>query len=248
LKVIYKVTAEFEFPVRNHSFILRPEPNGTDCKTVVWSESGEIGFARGFDRFGNITLTGSEYRPHNCFNYKTEFICPPDFTAARISSDEADDIIFSFPSKYTEISEEMKKFAEEVSTAKAMCKAVSQFMVYTPNVTDNNTTAQTAFSMRKGVCQDFSHILISLLRFKGIRARYVKGFKNEIAENGSSHAWVEALSDNEWIALDPTDWDADASRYIKIGIGRDFADCPMERGIFIGGGKQNQRIELKIYD
>jgi transglutaminase-like putative cysteine protease len=241
--VIYKVTTEFEFPVRNHDFILRPEPNGIACSTTVQSDLGQISFARGIDSFGNITLTGREVRPHNSFIYETEFEFLSD-----ISLSQNDSTVFSSPSKYTQISNEMKAFAARINSAEQLCSAVAEYMEYAPNTTDNNTTAAMAYSMKKGVCQDFSHILISLLRFKGYKARYVKGFKNEITEFGTSHAWVEVFADNKWIALDPTAPNADAAAYIKVGVGRDFADCPMERGVFIGGGKQKVRIELKIYD
>jgi transglutaminase/protease-like cytokinesis protein 3 len=243
LKVSYKVTADFEYPVREHYFLLRPEPSGIYSKTAISSELGAISFARSRDSFGNITLTGREIKPHSSFTYETEFTYDSDAFSCK-----NDDIIFSFPSKYTKISEEMKSFSVSFNSPEKLCRAVFEYMEYSPNITDVNTTAMSAFALKKGVCQDFAHILISLLRFKGYTAKYVKGFKNEITENGTSHAWVEVLINGERVALDPTAPDAETYGYIKVGVGRDFADCPMERGVFIGGGKQNQRIELKIYD
>jgi transglutaminase-like putative cysteine protease len=157
-------------------------------------------------------------------------------------------MFFSSPSKYTEISEKMKTFARNYSTPAEMCRAVFEYMEYTPNVTDINTTASVAFSMRKGVCQDYAHILISLLRYSGFNAIYVKGFTDEKTEQGVSHAWVETEENGKWIAYDATHPNSDASKYIKVGIGRDFGDCPMERGVFLGGGLQSQKIELKITD
>ena len=116
-------------------------------------------------------------------------------------------------------------------------------MQYEKGSTEIETTAEEAFSNGKGVCQDYAHIYISLLRSFNIPARYVCGL---IVGEGQSHAWVEAVCDGSFIALDPTHNREITDEYIKLGVGRDAADCAINRGVMWGGGLQTQEIECTV--
>ncbi len=114
---------------------------------------------------------------------------------------------------------------------------------YVPGTTDVNTTAEEAWKQGKGVCQDYAHIYVTLLRLAGIPARYVCGL---IIGEGASHAWAEVLIDGFWVPFDPTNdclvWD----HYIKLGHGRDAADCAINRGLMWNGGAQSQDISVLV--
>lgn len=97
--------------------------------------------------------------------------------------------------------------------------------------------------MGRGVCQDYAHIYITLLRMAGIPARYVCGL---IIGEGASHAWVEALCDGRWLAFDPTNDCLVLDNYIKLGHGRDSADCAINRGLMWNGGTQEQKISVLV--
>jgi transglutaminase-like putative cysteine protease len=114
---------------------------------------------------------------------------------------------------------------------------------YVKGVTDINTTAEQALELKSGVCQDYSHIMIALLRMSGIPARYVVGM---MMGEGFSHAWVEALIDGEWIGFDPTNDKNVDDTYIKISNGRDYQDCIVNRGVFYGCVTQNQNIKVIV--
>ncbi len=114
---------------------------------------------------------------------------------------------------------------------------------YVPGATQVRTTAEEAWGLRKGVCQDYAHIYITLLRMSGIPARYVCGL---IAGEGASHAWVEALCGDRWIAFDPTNDCLAGDQYIKLGHGRDADDHGINRGIMWGGGLQTQKIWAQV--
>lgn len=114
---------------------------------------------------------------------------------------------------------------------------------YVPDTTEVYTPAEEAWSMGKGVCQDYAHIYITLLRLAGIPARYVCGL---LIGEGASHAWVEALCEKRWIGFDPTNDCLVLSSHIKLGDGRDASECAINRGILWGGGTQMQKILVAV--
>ena len=98
-------------------------------------------------------------------------------------------------------------------------------------------------ALGKGVCQDYSHILLSLCRMEGIPCRYVVGM---LIGEGASHAWVEICSEGRWIALDPTNNLVVDDQHIKISAGRDYQDCIINQGIFTGQTRQTQQILVSV--
>ena len=110
---------------------------------------------------------------------------------------------------------------------------------YVSRQTEVSTSAEEAWHIGMGVCQDYAHIFIVLLRLAGIPARYVCGL---LAGEGASHAWVEAFCEGRWIGLDPTNDCCVGNSHIKLGDGRDASECAINRGILIGGGIQQQDV------
>ena len=114
-----------------------------------------------------------------------------------------------------------------------------QNMKYTPGATNVNTTAEEAAALGCGVCQDYAHIMLSLLRMHHVPCRYVVGL---MTGEGASHAWVEAACDGLWYGFDPTNGRRVDDSYLYISFGRDAKDCPMNRGVLAGGGTQTQKV------
>lgn len=122
---------------------------------------------------------------------------------------------------------------------------------YSPRSTRVDSPIDEALETRKGVCQDFAHIFLSLVRPLGIPARYVSGYLFQAADSqdrstdGATHAWVEVLlPDLGWVGLDPTNNLIADDRHIRVAIGRDYADVPPTRGVF--KGVSNVRSELSV--
>jgi len=123
----------------------------------------------------------------------------------------------------------------------ALSRKVYQTMRYTPGSTTVKTTAPQAWAARRGVCQDYAHVLLALLRECGTPARYVSGF---LPGEGAMHAWVEALlparpdvpqdGPDAWYALDPTHDCWVTERYVTVAVGRDYADVSPTSGTFYG--------------
>lgn len=127
--------------------------------------------------------------------------------------------------------------------AEALRTLVYHRMDYISGTTNVETTAEHALAAGRGVCQDYAHIYTALLRMDGIPARYVCGL---MGGEGATHAWVEFFDGRTWWGQDPTNDCVAGDTYIVLARGRDFSDCPMERGIFFGGAMQFQMTHVKV--
>lgn len=239
----YQTIVRFYGQVNRHFLKLRCQPFACDCQVIV-DESvvlhpTDFSAVYSTDAFGNRIITGSSLTPHDSLAYissgvveQTEYLIP----------DVSPHPYYRCPSSLTEVSAEMKAFADNYASPMELCKAVLETMQYVPLSTDMRTTASVAFAQKKGVCQDFAHILIGMLRYKGFTARYVNGL---IMGEGATHAWVEVHDGNNWYALDPTHGIRVVHGYIKMAHGRDANDCPVCRGS-VSGMNINQQTEIRV--
>jgi transglutaminase-like putative cysteine protease len=130
-------------------------------------------------------------------------------------------------------------------------EAVRDQIAYTPGVTHVHTSASEAWSDGRGVCQDFSHNTLSLLRAAGIPARYVSGYIHaedaEIAVPGlgESHAWIEAWNGG-WEAHDPTNGRPVAAAHVLVARGRDYRDVSPLTGIYAGPLSQDPEVVVEV--
>lgn len=129
--------------------------------------------------------------------------------------------------------------------ALAVMHGVHRALAYLPGATAAHEPAEAALSQGRGVCQDYAHIMISILRMEGIPARYVTGMT---MGEGASHAWVEALCGSYWYGFDPTNDLLADDTYIRVGCGRDSADCAIIRGTFYGLAAQVQREQVIVQE
>ena len=134
-------------------------------------------------------------------------------------------------------------------------EAIYREFKYTKGATDNWTPLNTIWKARAGVCQDFAHIMLSILRTAGLPARYVCGYIETDAPPGgrrligavATHAWVEVLMPGmEWVALDPTNNQWCGERHVAVSSGRDFADAAPLRGTFKGTGGQTMSVKVTM--
>jgi transglutaminase-like putative cysteine protease len=121
---------------------------------------------------------------------------------------------------------------------------------YSPKTTRVDSPIDEALSMRKGVCQDFAHIMITLVRHLQIPCRYVSGYlyRGEGRSTGeATHAWVEAyLPDIGWVGFDPTNNTLTNERHVRVAIGRDYSDVPPTRGVFRGKAESEMAVTVRI--
>lgn len=128
-----------------------------------------------------------------------------------------------------------------------------EYFDYVPLSTKVDSPIDFAIQHRKGVCQDFAHTMIALVRQVGIPCRYVSGYlyhareENDRSTPDATHAWVEAfLPQLGWVGFDPTNNLIAHHRHIRTAIGRDYADVPPTRGIYRGPATSELYVAVKV--
>jgi transglutaminase-like putative cysteine protease len=124
---------------------------------------------------------------------------------------------------------------------------------YVPESTTVDSPIDDALKQRKGVCQDFAHIMIALVRGLGIPCRYVSGYLHhsdilhDRSREDATHAWVEAwLPSLGWTGFDPTNDLVARERHIRTAVGRDYADVPPTRGVFKGDAGTAMAVAVSV--
>ena len=154
------------------------------------------------------------------------------------------------PSLFARTGPALQEFAREIGlergedpllTLRRLMAEMSTRFEYSPKSTRVDSPIEEALANRRGVCQDFAHIFITLARSLGVPSRYVSGYvfrdaaRAQRSTEGASHAWAELLlPDVGWVGLDPTNNVAADERHIRVAIGRDYADVPPTRGVYKG--------------
>ena len=256
LKFEYSMELKFSSPVCSHYFALRCVPGDSlrqKITLVEWRVKPADYTSADKDGFGNLKISGGCQRPHDSFSY---FVSGTAVVQGMIVQKCPLHPMYRYPSKYTGYGPGICSFADKVllecrgqgaETARdravcAMHYLYSHFR-YVPGVTDIGTTAEQALTLGKGVCQDYAHIMIAVLRRMGIPARYVNGL---MIGEGATHAWVEIYTDGGWYGLDPTNDLYIDDYYIKLSHGRDYSDCVVDKGIFLGNAFQEQQIYVNV--
>jgi transglutaminase-like putative cysteine protease len=140
--------------------------------------------------------------------------------------------------------------------ARELAARIRKDFKYQPNSTAVFTPLEQAFAQRRGVCQDFAHIMISGLRALGIPASYVSGYirtipppgKPRLAGADATHAWVSVWCGSElgWVGIDPTNAIDVGNDHITLAIGRDFSDVSPIYGVFLGSGAQELEVGVDV--
>jgi transglutaminase-like putative cysteine protease len=125
---------------------------------------------------------------------------------------------------------------------------------YVPKSTKADSPIDLALLTHAGVCQDFAHIMITLVRSKlRIPCRYVSGYlfhghsDHDRSVNSATHAWIEALVPQlGWVGFDPTNWLVAGDRHIRTAIGRDYSDVPPTHGIFRGRANSELTVAVRV--
>jgi transglutaminase-like putative cysteine protease len=174
--------------------------------------------------------------------------------------------LFLQPTRHTRWSEQLTSAAKEamyastdvVEIALAIQRVVGDTVEYRPGATEIGIDPERIWEERAGVCQDFAHLTVALLRSVGIAARYVSGYfyASDPTNAGASetdeirvatHAWVEvAVPEWGWWAIDPTNASPVGERHVKIGHGRDYDDVTPLRGVYYGQSDHHLAAEVTM--
>src|SRR5262249_40239233 len=117
------------------------------------------------------------------------------------------------------------------AVAGRLMKHIHAHFEYARAVTHASSPVDDVLRHGKGVCQDFAHLMLALLRGYGVPARYVSGYIHRPGKESQSHAWCEAwLPDLGWLGIDPTNDRLVDDHFVKVATGRDFTDVPPNKG------------------
>lgn len=163
---------------------------------------------------------------------------------------------------YTENAPEVREFEQHYpfteeglyAWTKTICAAIHSTLTYDPTATHVHTKVGETLILKRGVCQDYTHLMIAICRSMGLAARYVSGyhFVGDLQGGNAdfeqaSHAWVEVnIPGTGWMGFDPTnnvevDW-----RYVKLGHGRDYKDIVPFKGVYFGAGRQTMDVTVDV--
>ena len=168
------------------------------------------------------------------------------------------------PSQFARSSPELEALAVEIGTDERkgrsplaflldVCAGVNRSFNYVKKSTKVNSPIEHALESRQGVCQDFAHIMIALVRNARIPCRYVSGYLYQTSESshpsadGATHAWVEALLPGVgWLGFDPTTNRLADDKHIRTAIGRDYADVPPTMGVMKGKAETQLQVRVRV--
>ncbi len=148
---------------------------------------------------------------------------------------------------------DLKRRGNPVELLRELNTQMYEFFEYAPNTTKVDSPIDEALESRQGVCQDFAHIMIALVRQLKIPCRYVSGYlfhadsAKDRSPAGATHAWVEAyLGELGWVAFDPTNNLPGCERHVRVAIGRDYADVPPTRGVHKGEAGSELSVTVSV--
>ena len=167
------------------------------------------------------------------------------------------------PSKFTQPSAALREFmqakalekpqGDPLTALKALNSTINEAFEYESGVTQVHSPIDHALSGKRGVCQDFTHIMLAITRCWGVPSRYVSGYlyhrPQAMDRSGSdaTHAWLECyLPSLGWIGFDPTNNVVASERHIRAAVGRDYADVPPTRGTFKGSAEDELAIAVSV--
>jgi transglutaminase-like putative cysteine protease len=131
-----------------------------------------------------------------------------------------------------------------------LCHRIFKDFKYDQHATTVTTPIDQVLNKRKGVCQDFAHVMIACMRSRGVPARYVSGYVHSARQSASaqaSHAWVSGFCPGfGWLDFDPTNDVMPGGRHVTIAWGRDYSDVPPVQGVALGGGEQTIEVAVEV--
>lgn len=253
-KFLYSIKTDLIFsePVKDHTFVLRATPlvePGQESLRSSLACQPDCRLAQGSDAYGNTVFQGYIQAPHTSFSFSSTGEVSID--SQRHSKTEPAPY-YAKPTELTKLKGTLLEYFEQNRVsgcpdkiADHWLELISKDFRYKKGVTNVATTASEAWALEEGVCQDYSQILLALLRGDGILCRYVAGL---LTGEGATHSWVEFYNGNSWVGIDPTHHRHCNEEYMKISQGLDFSECALERGVFRGNATQTMYTKANLIE
>ncbi len=255
LNFYYSFETEFQESVNHHYFTLKCLPKTEARQTIenlrVYIDSDYHSVSQ--DAFQNKFIYGYKENSHYSLKVNVQGKAIIDWQKYDTSYHLLN--VYSLYSHYTKYNENMSDLIEKITPlfqetdtnyhkGLKIMDVIYDVMTYQKGVTHVHTSAAESYALKKGVCQDYCHIMLTILRYFKIPCRYVSGL---LEGEEFTHAWIELYSNGYWYGLDPTNHVLVDDRYIVFARGRDAKDTLINKGIFYGVSKeQKQNIQIRV--
>ncbi len=235
-------------------------------KAKVFAYSDQYGNTR---QIFNILKAHRSLKIHSSFRVEVTAPDPPSDHTRKMDWGELKRAGFSRemwnwlqPGHFTRVSGPLKKFLREegiekpsdpLSGLKSLNAKLFSVFDYSPKSTQARSPIEEILTSKKGVCQDYSHVMITIARLWGVPSRYVSGYLYDSGEGHTaslsheSHAWCECyLPPLGWLGFDPANNTMAGVRHIKTAVGRDYEDVPPHKGFFKGGKTERLKVSVTV--
>ncbi|MBP1468392.1 transglutaminase family protein [Candidatus Chloroploca sp. M-50] len=276
--ILHKTRYRYSAPVTENVTEVRMQPRSEGlqrCLSFKLTTTPSARVNSYTDSFGNIIHHFDIPAPHRSITLTAEaLVILPPFDPLPYALDpaawyqldalKANEDVWDFlvPSHFARPTAELKRLAQELDVRRRddplslLCelnRRMYEVFDYDVEQTTVESPIDVALNSRRGVCQDFAHIMIALVRLLGVPCRYVSGYlfhrveDHDRSEQDATHAWLEALLPGlGWIGFDPTNNLIAADRHIRTAVGRDYADVPPTRGVFKGRAESHLAVGVKV--
>jgi transglutaminase-like putative cysteine protease len=285
LRIVHRTTYNYSEPATTSHHEARLTPRQSDVQRTITHElecfpQASTRRAR-LDYFGNRTTYFGLTEPHRKFEVaatslvETSRVSLPEFNSTpawervveRLHTDLRRDVLqavqMRFASPLVPVLDGMQDYASScfssgvpvlVGVRQLMHKVHREF-TYDSSATDAATPLATVFNNRRGVCQDFAHVMLGCLRSIGLAARYTSGYLRTLPPTDqprligadASHAWVAVwVPEHGWVDFDPTNDLCPELEHITVAYGRDFSDVTPVRGVILGGGAHRLEVSVDV--
>ncbi|MBV8792749.1 MAG: transglutaminase family protein [Pseudolabrys sp.] len=266
IHIAHATTYRYDTPPNGVTQTLRLTPRNFDGQYVVdWriELSGDCKLHQHEDAFGNIAHTFTAEGPFRELQVSVDGVVETQDTHGVISGalERFPPTLFLRDTPLTAVDKDIIAFAEgshEAAGRTANSLAVLHQLLsdlhreikFDPDPTHSATTAAEAFALRRGVCQDISHIYIAAARYLGYPARYIGGYFHRadgVTAQEAGHAWTEIWLDTlGWVAFDPTNGISATDAHVRVAVGLDYLGAAPVRGTRYGGAGETLSVAVTV--
>jgi len=264
VRIFHETVYDYDRPVRGLIQHLRLMPRDHDGQHVLrWriEPSADGRLKAGEDAFGNIvhafSADGPVERLTICVAGEVE--TSEMHGMVRGAVERLPDPFYLRESSLALADAEIRTFAQDVvgdlsqdtlTGLHRLLGALNREVAFDTGPTQSSTTAAEAFALRRGVCQDLTHIFIAAARFMAVPTRYVSGYLRRadgVTDQEAGHAWAEAKVPHlGWVGFDPANGISTGEAHVRVAVGLDYLGAAPIRGSRYGGGSEKLDVKLKI--
>ncbi|EEF62836.1 transglutaminase family protein [Pedosphaera parvula] len=275
LQVFHRTQYTYASPVIESFNEVRLHPlsiDGQNCQSFILKVLPASRLSHYFDFFQNYVHFFEVLGPHNVLTIEstskvtTAYVPLPEdaetVPLSRLAELTQLDKCYDFlqPSQFVTLGPEVWRLALDATAGETdtwraaliIMRYIHGSFTYTPQSTNVNTMVEEVIQLRRGVCQDFAHLMLGMCRSLKIPARYVSGYLYNgpggvLQGSQASHAWCEVyLPQLGWRALDPTNNQPADENYVKVAVGRDYADIVPVKGSYKGTREKTMTVHVEV--